>query len=347
MGNQVIVILKKGKHSMDDPRGCITALEELFSTAGYIGDIEVILAEKVKGTSSTPKFRIGQMTTRGSLELYVKADDNGSRHKLYVFPPTGADLPSLDKNIRQAIKILCPDRGSLKVPLVPASKMADIAKKAKPQTNTPKLPQTMSPKKLHRVIPEVEQPILHVRREELPAPAAPTLPEPMVEKKSIKEIMDDNDIVKVLMEFICDKAENGLISRQDLLKIVEDQKLGFNPTYIKDGLRRKGLITQSKRGEFKVLYEKPKAPEPVKEQQPEPVPLKSGKSRIEVLKEVAEMADKYENTALQMDGIDNEILELKARIKKLGEKRMELAKEVSRYKEAADYMAAIEEKFAA
>ena len=95
----------------------------------------------------------------------------------------------------------------------------------------------------------------------------------------MSEIMSDQDLVKVLMEEICEKAVDKQIPRPELINIIRSLKLDCKDVNIEAFLVRKKLIEvqhNGTRGIYKINYvAEPKIePKPVIEPEPKPEPVK-------------------------------------------------------------------------
>ncbi len=98
------MILEKGIHSMKTPRNSVELLNFILKEAGYTPEgIKIKLGPKIECSSNTPVFKIGQITPRGSVEIKLKADGNGSRHLFYMFPPSGQTAEEVHNRLAEAI----------------------------------------------------------------------------------------------------------------------------------------------------------------------------------------------------------------------------------------------------
>lgn len=327
--NYPTILIKTGKHTMTKPRNCEPVLQKLFYEAGFINneEIEVVLGPRIRAGSGTPTYALGQMTDRTSVEIKVKTDNNDSRHIFFVFPPKDTSQEKLHGCLKVAIRKLSPPGGPLKVPLMlPENIKADkevVEKKAatvRTHKSTTKEPEP---------VPEQET----LTSEPIITEPEPTATE-LEAKKSVGEVMNDHDILKILMDFISEKA-NGekQISRKDALQIIDNQKLGFKANYIIASLLRKKLISvvPDNRGWYSVNYDHPTT---TKE---EPLKASIDTSLLtEKLNILVEQMNKHQETEQSIMNIDNEIVDLKNRIKVLGEQRETLMEELNISMKAAE-----------
>lgn len=93
----------RGKHHHPIPKGMAMLIQRWLEAAGYSTDQpwKVKMGASVKATAHRSERRVRKITTRNTLEVFVKPGGNSTGRICYIAPPHGIDFGELLENMKR------------------------------------------------------------------------------------------------------------------------------------------------------------------------------------------------------------------------------------------------------
>lgn len=294
MGNQAVkrskdfpvVVISKGKHSMEIPTGAQELLEEHLYASGFRSK-DIFTVRIGKGVTATPHSPIlnvkNKIPNTNSIIVETKPGDNQTRHQYYVPMPRGyrGTIDQFFERLRKGETQYLDE-----LPLKRKIEKLTLAGHAEPN---------------------IEKASSDTRREPLPGVEAKKY-------RRVKDIVDDLVLATLLSEIILSTEGAEKFKFSNIIHTLDDQKLDCDSFQVLRYLMANGYIVKSPDEDEKTPYAlTEKSHELIlKEEEKEQEMTISNEAKI--INGLKEKSEQYLAATRNLDGITTSILEVNKKI---------------------------------